>query len=85
MFQPSETLTVYNAQTALQAGLQAIAAGQTEIDLGQLAAVDSTAVATLLAWKRAAAERGTALVFHRMPANLHSLANLYGVSDLLET
>jgi phospholipid transport system transporter-binding protein len=83
MFQPNATLTAYNAKTALQAGLQAIAAGQKEMDLGQLTAVDSAAVATLLAWKRAAAERGTDLVFHRMPANLRSLADLYGVSDLL--
>jgi phospholipid transport system transporter-binding protein len=83
MFQPSATLTAYNAKTALQAGLQAIATGQKEMDLGQLTTVDSAAVATLLAWKRAATERGTTLVFHHMPANLRSLADLYGVSDLL--
>ena len=84
MFQPSATITAYNAKATLQAGLQAIAAGQKEMDLGQLTAVDSTAVATLLAWKRAAADRGAALVFHHMPVNLRSLADLYGVSDLLE-
>lgn len=83
MFQPGATLTAINAQAALQQGLQAIAAGQKEIDLSQLTTVDSAAVATLLAWKRAAAERGTALMFHNMPVNLHSLADLYGVSDLL--
>jgi phospholipid transport system transporter-binding protein len=85
MYHPSATLTAHNAQTALQAGMQAIAAGQTEIDLGQLTVVDSAAVATLLAWKRAAAERGGSLTFHHMPTNLHSLADLYGVSDLLES
>ena len=83
MFQPTLALTAYNAETALHAGLRAIASGQTEIDLAQLTAVDSAAVATLLAWKRAAAERGTVLNFSHMPPNLRSLAELYGVSDLL--
>lgn len=84
MFQPSATLTADNAETALKAGLQAIASGQTEMDLAQLTTVDSAAVAALLAWKRAAAERGAALSFHHIPPNLRSLADLYGVSELLD-
>lgn len=83
MFQPSATLTADNAQTALQQGLDAISAGQTEFDLAALTAVDSAAVATLLAWKRAAADKGAGLVFHHMPPNLRSLADLYGVDELL--
>lgn len=84
VYQPRESLTAQNAETALQAGLQAIAGGQREIDLALLSNVDSAAVATLLAWKRAAAEKGAALTFHHMPANLQSLANLYGVDELLK-
>lgn len=84
MYQPTESLTAHNAETALQAGLQAIAAGQREIDLALLGSVDSAAVATLLAWKRAAAAQGASLTFHHVPATLHSLANLYGVDELLE-
>lgn len=83
MFQPTESLTVKNANSVLQAGMQAIAAGQTEIDLSKLTAVDSVAVATLLAWKRAASERGMALIFSNLPANLQSLVAVYGVVDLL--
>lgn len=83
MFQPSATLTADNAQNALQQGLDAIAAGQTEFDLEALTIVDSAAVATLLAWKRAATEKGAGLVFHHMPSNLRSLADLYGVNELL--
>ncbi|MDB5762792.1 MAG: hypothetical protein JWQ21_1787 [Herminiimonas sp.] len=83
MFRPTLTLTVNNAKTALDAGLLAIESGQTEIDLAQLTAVDSAAVATLLAWQRVASERGAPLTFHNMPANLQSLAKLYGVADLL--
>jgi phospholipid transport system transporter-binding protein len=83
MFRPTLTLTVNNAKSALEAGLRAIESGQTEIDLAQLTAVDSAAVATLLAWQRAALERGSVLRFTNLPANLQSLIELYGVADLL--
>ena len=83
MFQPSLTLTVNNATTTLDAGLSAIADGQTEIDLAQLTAVDSAAVATLVAWQRAALERGAPLTFKNASVNLQSLAELYDVADLL--
>lgn len=83
MFRPALTLTVNNAKTALDAGLRAIEGGQSEIDLAYLTAVDSAAVATLLAWQRAAGERGMALVFRNLPDNLRSLVDLYGVTDLL--
>jgi phospholipid transport system transporter-binding protein len=83
MFRPTLTLTVNNAKTAYQAGLRAIESGQTEIDLAQLTAVDSAAVATLLAWQRAASQRGARLKFNNIPANLQTLAELYGVVELL--
>lgn len=83
MFRPTLTLTVNNATTTLDAGLSAIAAGQTEIDLAQLTAIDSAAVATLVAWQRAARTRGAQLTFKNAPANLQSLAELYGVDELL--
>jgi phospholipid transport system transporter-binding protein len=83
VFRPTLTLTVNNAKTAYEAGLRAIEEGQSEIDLAQLTAVDSAAVATLLAWRRAATSRGAALTYRNMPANLRSLADLYGVTELL--
>ena len=46
----AESLTLANARLVLAEGLHAIAAGQSEIDLSRLATVDSSAVATLLAW-----------------------------------
>ncbi len=85
MYQPSQTLTINNAQTVLAAGLRAIADGQTKIDLSELTAVDSAAVATLLAWKRAAQKRGVSLAFSNLPANLQSLVDLYGVTELLQS
>lgn len=82
-YRPELTLTVNNAQAVLDAGLRAIADGQQQIDLGGLTAVDSTAVATLLAWQRAAQRKGAALVFSNLSDNLQSLVDLYGVTELL--
>ncbi len=84
MFKPPSSLTVHNAKTVLQAGYRAIADGQTAIDLSHVVAVDSVAVATLLAWQRAAEKRGSRLDFGRLPPTLHSLAELYGVAALLQ-
>jgi phospholipid transport system transporter-binding protein len=84
MFLPESTLTVENARTSLEAGLAAITSGQTEIDLAMLSVVDSTAVATLLAWQRAAQKRHATLVFKNLPPNLLSLVTVYGVTDLLQ-
>lgn len=83
MYRPAPTLTVDNARAVLEAGLSAIAAGQAHIDLGDMATVDSSAVATLLAWQRAARNSGVPLVFDNVPPNLQSLISLYDVSGLL--
>ena len=82
-YRPALTLTVHNARTVLDAGLRAIADGQTQIDLSELTVVDSAAVATMLAWQRAARSNGKSLEFTNLPANLQSLVKLYGVAELL--
>ncbi|MBC7513253.1 MAG: STAS domain-containing protein [Herminiimonas sp.] len=82
-FQPAPTLTVDNARSMLAAGLQAVDGGQHVIDFSGLTAVDSAAVAVLLAWQRAALAKGIALSFINMPDMLQNLADLYGVVDLL--
>ena len=82
-FQPAPTLTVDNARSMLAAGLQAIDGGQQVIDFSGLTAVDSAAVAVLLAWQRAAMKKAIALSFVNMPDMLQNLAELYGVVGLL--
>jgi phospholipid transport system transporter-binding protein len=83
MFQPATNFTVNNVTAILEEGLRAIAGGQKEIDFSQVTAVDSAAVATLLAWQRAAKQQGASLTFKNLPSNLKSLIDLYSVDGLL--
>lgn len=84
MFQPGESLTFNNAQVVLANGLQAIAGGQTVIDFSNVVTVDSSAVAAMLVWRRAATARAASLAFNNLPANLSSLISLYDVKTLLD-
>jgi phospholipid transport system transporter-binding protein len=83
LFRPGVSLTFNNARDVLQAGLRAIADGQEEFDLAEVAVVDSAAVTTMLAWQRAAAKSGKSVAFRNLPANLGSLIELYGVQELI--
>ena len=79
----TEALTMHNATVALRQGAAAIDAGQTVFDLAGVAAADSSAVAVLLEWQRAAGRSGRTLVFTNLPASLKSLMVLYGVDVFL--
>lgn len=85
MHQPGSALTLAHARAELEAGLAAIARGETAIDLGAVTEVDSSAVASLLAWQRAARQQGRTLKFVNLPASVQSLARLYGVDTLIGT
>jgi phospholipid transport system transporter-binding protein len=78
-----DTLTVANAKTALAQGVAAIQAGKTTFDLASVKTTDSSAVAVLLAWQRAARKAGKPLRYINLPSSLASLADLYGVDELL--
>lgn len=78
-----DALTFASGRAALEQGLAAIAAGETVFDLGGVKAADSTGVAVMLAWQRRALAAGQRLSFVHVPANVHSLARLYGVDGLL--
>ncbi|HEU0200264.1 MAG TPA: STAS domain-containing protein [Burkholderiaceae bacterium] len=79
----ADRLTNENATVWLERGQQAIRSGDTTFDLSQVAAVDSAAVALVLAWQREAAASGKQLSFVGVPAGMASLARLYGVDALL--
>ena len=82
-FETGATLTHASAKAALAAGLSRIAGGATRVDCAPLTQFDSSALAVLLAWQRAAHDRGTALEIVNLPAGLASLALAYGVDTLL--
>lgn len=83
MFRPTLTITVNNVPAVLDAGLRAVASGETDFDFSEVTVVDSSAVAALLAWQRAAVLQKTQLVFRNVPVSLQSLATLYSVAALL--
>jgi phospholipid transport system transporter-binding protein len=82
-FESGATLTHESAKAALTAGLQRIAAGANCVDCAPLARFDSSALAVLLAWERAAQARGIKFEIVNLPAGLASLAQAYGVETLL--
>jgi phospholipid transport system transporter-binding protein len=70
------------ASDLLRAGETAVAAGETVFDLAAVSDCDSSLLACLLAWRRAAAARGAALIVQNAPENLDRIARLYGVEGL---
>ena len=53
------------------------------IDLGQVQEVDSSALSVVFAWLRTAARQGVGVRLVNPPASMLSLAEFYGVSELL--
>jgi phospholipid transport system transporter-binding protein len=82
-FSSGSTLTHASAKAALGAGLASIEAGATGVDCSPLAEFDSSALAVLLAWRRAGEARGVAFDIVNLPAGLASLAEVYGIDALI--
>ena len=83
-FAAGSSLTVASAKSALADGLARVDAGATAVDCAALTQFDSSALAVLLAWQRAAKARGATLDILNLPPKLASLANAYGVDALIE-
>ena len=77
------SLTNRNAAAVLRDGLSRVHQGDVSVDCSALTQVDSSAVAVLLAWQRAAAQKGQSLKLAGVSPQLQSLASLYGVEGLL--
>ena len=78
-----ETLPAVLAQSAEYAARGDLPERLT-IDFARITAVDSSAVALLLEWRRQAERRGKTLEFVNLPPNLLALASLYGVAELIQ-
>jgi phospholipid transport system transporter-binding protein len=76
-------LTYANAGDVLAAAVALPLPAAGEIDLAAIGTVDSAAVAVLVALKRRATAEGRPLKFTNVPAALVTLADLYGVEEIL--
>ena len=72
-----------NVETLLEEGSRQITGSQVTIDLAGVTEVDSSALSLLLEWRRQALRAGRTLRYVNLPANLRSLAELYGVTEFL--
>ena len=78
-----ETLPAVLAESA-QYTARADLPDRLTIDFAGISAVDSSAVALLLEWRREALRLKKVLEFINLPANLLALATLYGVAELIQ-
>ena len=76
-------LVMDNARKLLAAGCAALQVGEQVIDLGRVTEADSSALAVMLGWLRAAESLRSTVKFANIPAGVRSLAELYGVTELL--
>jgi phospholipid transport system transporter-binding protein len=79
----SGSMTMDNASALLAQGVAALDQGKTNFDLAAVTDVDSSGLAVLFGWQRAATAQGKAITLVNPPHNLRSLADVYGVSSLL--
>jgi phospholipid transport system transporter-binding protein len=79
----SGALTLASVAADLDAGIAAIAEGARSVDLAEVGELDSSALALLLAWLREAKRLERDLVFTNLPRGLSTIAQLYGVAELL--
>jgi phospholipid transport system transporter-binding protein len=79
----SGRMTMAEASLLLEDGCAALSAPATTFDLSAVTVADSAALSVLFGWLRAAKQRNIAVTFRNTPANLLSLAEVYGVTELL--
>jgi phospholipid transport system transporter-binding protein len=76
-------LVMANARGLLDAGRVALQPGEQIIDFSEVSEADSSALAVMLGWLRGAAASQSFLKFAHVPAGVRSLAELYGLTELL--
>ena len=55
----------------------------TLVDFAKVTEIDTAAISLMLEWRRRAIAENQSLQFVNLPANLQSLAQLYGVTELI--
>jgi phospholipid transport system transporter-binding protein len=79
----SGRITMAEANAMLEEGRSLVGSGSATFDLSGVTDADSSALAVLFGWLREANQRQLQLGFSNTPASLLSLAEVYGVADLL--
>lgn len=79
----SGRMTMAEARVLLAHGASLLSAGDPVFDLAGVSEVDSSGLAVLFGWQRVALAQGKTLRIVNPPASLVSLAEVYGVTDLL--
>jgi len=77
------SITVGNVIELLAQGNGLFSTLQVTVDLAAVTEVDSSALSLLLEWRREAGRNQRVVRFLNLPANLKSLAELYGVTELI--
>jgi len=76
-------ITLDGVVALLDTGNQLFTAPEVAVDLAGVTDVDSSALSLLLEWRREAGRNGRKIRYLNIPANLQSLAKLYGITELL--
>jgi phospholipid transport system transporter-binding protein len=79
----SGDMTLETASALLAEGVAALTHDEAIFDLAAVAEIDSSGLAVLFGWLRAAGAQGKTLRIANPPHNLLSLAEVYGVGELL--
>ncbi|MDQ3187765.1 MAG: STAS domain-containing protein [Pseudomonadota bacterium] len=79
----ADDMSLANAVQLADLGIAAIQSGDTTFDLSAVRTCDSSALVVLLAWQRTAQATGRSLAVSGVPADMLSLATVYGVSSVL--
>ncbi len=76
-------LLMANARGLLDAGRTALRPGEQVFDFSQVGEADSAALVVMFGWLRSAPAAQASIRFANIPAGVLSLAELYGVTELL--
>lgn len=76
-------INVDNVVALLGEGNAQFTAAQVTVDFAAVTEVDSSALSLLLEWRREAGRSGRTIRYLNLPANLKSLAQLYGVTEFI--
>jgi phospholipid transport system transporter-binding protein len=76
-------VTLANVSQLIEEAKGPLAEGVSAVDLGEVTELDSSLLAVLISWLREAKAAGRTLTYARVPQDLRTLAQLYGVAQLL--